>query len=92
MPLELPNNKPSLLIRRPAFERAGLTRAVIDEQLGLTDQEFRVESDLIVIGPILDEEALQRLFDDLERAGLVYFNDFFDLSGNWPEWLVLYAR
>ena len=92
MPLELPNNKPSLLIRRPAFERAGLTRAVIDEQLGLTDQEFRVEADLIVIGPILDEEALQRLFDDLERAGLVYFNDFFDLSGNWPEWLVLYAR
>ena len=92
MPLELPNNKPSLLIRRPAFERAGLTRAVIDEQLGLTDQEFRVEADLIVIGPILDEEALQRLFDDLERAGLVYFNDFFDLSGNWPEWLALYAR
>ena len=92
MPLELPTNKPSLLIRRPAFERAGLTRAAIDEQLGLTDQEFRVEADLIVIGPILDEEALQRLFDDLERAGLVYFNDFFDLSGNWPEWLVLYAR
>lgn len=92
MPLELPTNKPSLLIRRPAFERAGLTRAAIDEQLGLTDQEFRVEADLIVIGPILDEEALQRLFDDLERAGLVYFNDFFDLSGNWPQWLVLYAR
>jgi len=92
MPLELPTNKPSLLIRRPAFERAGLTRAAIDDQLGLTDQEFRVEADLIVIGPILDEEALQRLFDDLERAGLVYFNDFFDLSGNWPEWLVLYAR
>ena len=92
MPLELPTNKPSLLIRRLAFERAGLTRAAIDEQLGLTDQEFRVEADLIVIGPILDEEALQRLFDDLERAGLVYFNDFFDLSGNWPEWLVLYAR
>jgi hypothetical protein len=92
MPLELPTNKPSLLIRRPAFERVGLTRAAIDEQLGLTDQEFRVEADLIVIGPILDEEALQRLFDDLERAGLVYFNDFFDLSGNWPEWLVLYAR
>jgi hypothetical protein len=92
MPLELPTNKPSLLIRRPAFERAGITRATIDERLGLTDQEFRVEADLIVIGPILDEEALQQLFDDFERAGLVYFTDFFDLSGNWPEWLVLYAR
>ncbi len=92
MPLELPTSKPSLLIRRPSFERAGITRAAVDERLGLTDQEFRVEGDLIVIGPILDEEALQVLFGDLERAGLVYFDDFFDMSGNWPEWLTLYAR
>ena len=92
MPLELPTGKPSLLIRRPAFERAGITRAAIDARLGLTDEEFRVEGNLIVIGPILDEEGLQQLFDDFERAGLVYFTDFFDLSGNWPEWLVLFAR
>ena len=92
MPLELPISKPSLLIRREAFERAGITRAAVDERLGLTDQEFRVEGDLIVIGPILDEEALQRLTDDLQAAGLVYFDDFFDLSGNWPEWLSLFAR
>ena len=92
MPLELPTSKPSLLIRRRAFERAGITRAAIDERLGLTDQEFRVEEDLIVIGPILDEDALQGVIDDLEQAGLVYFTDFFDLSGNWPDWLVLYAR
>jgi hypothetical protein len=92
MPLELPTNKTCLLIRRPAFERTRITRAAIDERLGLTDQEFRVEADLIVVGPILDESALQQLIDDLESAGLVYFQDFFDLSGNWPEWLVLYAR
>jgi hypothetical protein len=92
MPLELPTNKPCLLIRRPAFERAGITRSVIDERLGLTDQEFRMEADLIVVGPILDDDALQLLIDDLERAGLVYFQDFFELSGNWPDWLVLYAR
>lgn len=92
MPLELPTSKPSLLIRRGAFERAGITRAAIDQRLGLTDQEFRVEGDLIAIGPILDEDAMQSLVDDLEHAGLVYFDDFFDLSGNWPEWLVLFAR
>ena len=92
MPLELPANHPSLLIRRPAFDRAGITRASIDERLGLTDQEFRVEGDLIVVAPILDEEALRALMDDLEGAGLVHFEDFFDLSGNWPEWLVLYAK
>lgn len=92
MPLELPTGKPSLLIRRPAFERSGITRTGIDERLGLTDQEFRVEGNLIVIGPVLDEDALQGLFDDLEQAGLVYFDDYFDLSGNWPDWLVLFAR
>ena len=51
-----------------------------------------MEGDLIVVGPILDETALQLLIDDFEAAGLVYFQDFFDLSGNWPEWLVLYAK
>jgi hypothetical protein len=92
MPIELPATNPSLIIRRHAFERVGLARAAIDERLGLTDQEFRVEGDLIVIGPILDDEALQCLVSDLEDAGLVYFEDFFDLSGNWPDWLVLFAK
>jgi hypothetical protein len=26
-----------------------------------------------------------------EAKGLVYFDEFFELSGNWPEWLRLYA-
>jgi hypothetical protein len=92
MPLELAANNPSLLIRRSAFERAGLNRSAIDERLGLTDQEFRVEGDLIVVGPILNEAALPELVADLEAAGLVYFDDFFDLSGNWPEWLTVFAK
>ena len=92
MPLELAPNNPSLLIRRTAFERAGLSRSAIDERLNLTDEEFRVEADLIVIGPILDDAALPELIADLEGAGLVYFDDFFDLSGNWPQWLTVFAR
>jgi hypothetical protein len=28
---------------------------------------------------------------DLEQAGLTYFDDFFELSGNWPDWLQLFA-
>ena len=91
MPLQLTTNNPSLIIRRPAFERAGITRAIIDERLGLTDQEFRVEGELVVVGPILDESALQDLIEDFENAGLVYFDDYFDLSGNWPEWLAVFV-
>lgn len=91
MPIALRHHQPSLLIRRVAFERAGITRSAIDERLSLTDEEFRVEGDLIVIGPVLDAAAVQGLTDDLEAAGLRYFDDYFDLSGNWPEWLVLFA-
>ncbi|HEX6315963.1 MAG TPA: hypothetical protein VFZ73_13930 [Gemmatimonadaceae bacterium] len=92
MPIALPHGLPSLLIRRRAFERVAITRAAIDQRLALTDEEFRVEGDLIVIGPILDAAAMQALTDDLEAAGLRYFDDYFDLSDNWPEWLVLFAR
>ena len=91
MPLSLGAGYPSLLLRREAFERSGLTRAGVDARLGLTADEFRVEGDLVCVGPIHDDVALEGLLSDLETAGLVYFDDFFDLSGTWPSWLVLYA-
>ena len=91
MPLSVSNTAPSLVIRRSAFERADLTRQAFDEALGLTADEFRVEGDLIVIGPLVGESSLTDLIDQLEERGLVYFDDFFELSGNWPDWLTLFA-
>lgn len=92
MPLPVTQGVPTLFIRRPAYERAGLTRASLDERLGLTDAEFRVEGDLVALGPIYDVDALGALVDDLESAGLGYYEDFFELSGSWPEWLALMVR
>ncbi len=92
MPLELPVGRAVVLIRQSAFERNGLTRKAIDERYNLIDQEFRVEDGLISLGPLPSEDMLPGLVDDLEESGLVYFDDFFELSGNWPEWLALYAR
>jgi len=91
MPLPVSNTAPSLAIRRSAFERADLTRQAFDEALGLTPDEFRVEAELIVIGPLFGETSLTDLIDQLEERGLVYFDDFFELSGNWPEWLRIYV-
>jgi hypothetical protein len=92
MPLELLHDRVVLLIRQSAFERVGLTRQAMDERYNLTDEEFRVEDGLIVVGPLPSDEMLPELIDDLEASGLTYFDDFFELSGNWPDWLSLYAR
>ncbi|HEU4642320.1 MAG TPA: hypothetical protein VFS44_07675 [Gemmatimonadaceae bacterium] len=91
MPLELPSDAPTLLIRRSAFERAGLARTDIDARYNLTPEEFRVEGELIVIGPLYEEKALTDLVDQLEGLGLAYFDDYFEMSGNWPVWSRIFA-
>lgn len=92
MALSVPTGAPTLFIRRSAYEKSGLTRAAIDERFGLTPDEFRVEGQLVAIGPIYGEgDALGEFISELESAGLVYFDDFFELTGNWPEWLTLLA-
>jgi hypothetical protein len=92
MPLRIDPAAPTLLIRRDAFERVGLTRQQFDTALNLTADEFRVEGALIAVGPIVGETALGDLIESLEQAGLVYYDDFFELSGNWPAWLGVFAQ
>ena len=91
MPVPVPAGAPTLFMRRDAYERAGLVRASIDERLGLTADEFRVEGDVVVIGPVYDADAFAALLDDLEALGLTYFDDYFELSGNWPAWVSVLA-
>ncbi len=92
MPIELSHGRAVVLIRQNAFERANLNRQAIDERYNLTDEEFRVEDGLIAVGPLPSDDLLPELIEDLEASGLVYFDDFFELSGNWPDWLSLYTR
>ena len=91
MPISIAHTAPTLLIRKRAFEQHALSRANLDVALHLTADEFRVEGDLVAIGPVYDADALGAVIADLEGRGLVYFDDFFDLSGNWPEWLLVFA-
>ena len=89
MPLDVKPGAPTLFIRREAFERIGLTRAQLDDRLGLTADEFRVEGQIIAVGPLVGDTGIEELVAELEGLGLVYYDDFFELSGNWPEWLRL---
>lgn len=91
MPIRVSQGAPTLFIRKEAYERAGIMRKAIDDRLGLTDQEFQVEGELVVIGPVYEDEALAAFIAELDGAGLVHYEDYFDLSGNWPEWLSLMA-
>ena len=93
MALHVPVGAPTLFIRREAYESSGLARAAIDERLGLTADEFRVEGDLVAIGPIYggEDDLLGAFIAELEALGLAYYDDFFELSGNWPEWLRIHA-
>lgn len=91
MPISISEHAPTLLIRRSAFERAGLTRAELDHDLGLTPDEFTVEGELIAVGPLHASDGLERAIRLLEDRGLEVFDDFFELSGNWPDWLKLFA-
>ena len=92
MALTITSGAPTLFIRRTAYEASGIARAAIDEQFGLTPDEFRVEGDLVAIGPLYGaSESIGELIALFEATGLVYYDDFFELSGNWPEWLRLHA-
>lgn len=91
MALAITPGHPTLVIRRAAYERAGLVRAALDARLGLTADEFRVEGGLVAVGPIHDEDALGGVLADLEALGLAYFDDFFEMPSNWPGWLRVYV-
>jgi len=92
MPIELSHSQVVVLIRQTAFERAGITRKAIDERYRLTDEEFRVDSGLVVLGPLPSEDLLPDVNEEGENGGLVYVEDFYELSGNWPDWLTLFVR
>ncbi len=91
MAISVSAGAPTVFIRRAAYESHDLSRRALDERLGLTPDEFRVEGNLVAIGPIVGDGTISALIDELEATGLVYFDDFIELSGNWPEWLRLLA-
>ena len=91
MPLQVAAGLPTVLIRKEAFERAGLARSELDQRFNLTDAEFRVEGSLIAVGPLPSDEMIGPMLEYLEEKGLVYYDDVFELSGNWPDWMRLFA-
>lgn len=91
MPLKIISGHPAICIRKDAYEKSGVARSELDSNFSLTDEEFRVEGNVVVLGPLPSDDSIGPMVDFLEGKGLLYFDDFFELSGNWPEWLQIYA-
>lgn len=91
MPLSAKSGLPTVFVRKEAFERGALVRSDVDAVFNLTDAEFRVENNLIAIGPLPSDETVGPMIEYFEERGLAYYDDVFELSGNWPEWLKIYA-
>ena len=91
MPLSVSSGLPTLFIAKDAFERVSLIRSEIDAMFNLTDAEFAVEGNLVAIGPLPSDEMVGPIVEYFEGKGLVYYDDMFELSGNWPSWLRIYA-
>jgi hypothetical protein len=92
MPLEASHDRSVIIIRQDAYEKSGISRVALDERFNLTPEEFQVQEGLVVLGPLASDEMLTEMISELEQNGLVYFDDFFELTGNWPNWLTLYVR
>lgn len=91
MPISASSGLPTVFLRKEAFEKAGLMRTEIDSRFNLTDAEFTVEENLIAIGPLPSDDMVGPLIEYFEAHGLAYYDDFFEMSGNWPQWLRVFA-
>ncbi|MGH7604843.1 MAG: hypothetical protein ACRENK_12720 [Gemmatimonadaceae bacterium] len=92
MTLELSHDRSVIMIRQDAYEKSGISRIALDDRFNLTPDEFQVKDGLVALGPLASDEMLTEMINQLEQNGLVYFDDFFELTGNWPNWLTLYVR
>lgn len=92
MTAELSHDRSVIMIRQDAYENSGISRLALDERFNLTPDEFHAQDGLVVLGPLPSDEMLTEMISELEQNGLVYFDDFFELTGNWPSWLKIYVR
>jgi len=75
-----------LVIRQSALDAHGVTKTQVLEALE-TSRPFAENGELLSFGPSFGQEACDEFVRRLESLGLVYFDDFFDLTLSHPDWL-----
>ena len=79
-----------IVIRQKALEDRGVSKADL-LKLFEVDRPLGESVELISFGPNFGAEACDEFIRRLQKSGLVYLDDFFDLALDHPEWLKFYA-
>lgn len=74
-----------IIVRRSSLGERGVDFSTL---LKILEAEFPLDIDegLISFGPCFGQEALDQIVVDLSKIGLVYFDDFFEFVGDFPDW------
>jgi len=74
-----------IIVRRAALAERGVSWT---DLLRILEASAPLDSNerLASFGPHFGQEALDEFLRRLSAAGLVYFDDFIEFSGVWPEW------
>lgn len=78
-----------IVVKKVALNVKSLTRSQLFEIMD-AESPFDEDEDLLSFGPHFGEEAAKEFIKRLEKAGLVYYDDFFELSEIVPQWCQLY--
>ncbi len=79
-----------ILVRRAALQQRSVS---LDDLLKSMDSSppLDINDDLISFGPSFGSEAVHVFISRLEKLGLVYSDDFFDLKMDHPDWCIFQA-
>jgi hypothetical protein len=74
-----------IVIRRGALTERDVPYHAVLTAIG-GDKPFDADGELLTFGPSFGQEALEALTQRSIALGLVYFDDFFEFVGSFPQW------
>ena len=74
-----------IVVRRRALSERDISYCAVLTAVG-GDKPFDADGELLTFGPSFGQEALEALSQRLIALGLVYFDDFFEFVGSFPQW------
>lgn len=79
-----------VIVRKAALTAKNISYSALFDAFE-TDVPLDGNDDLVSFGPSFGQEAMDEFVSRLQALGLVYFDDFFCIAYDLPEWCALRA-